>query len=177
MEDAEHGSSPPAGKQLHYLVDNAERYQHKSHGAKDVDRHDNEAEPLVKDPTIASEEILYEFLDDIILKDSVVPNGSDIVRRGENHEEACEQQRSDGFIQSKYMMAKITETKEESIAGTTQTHWDVVEVWEAQTHTDDVDPNIQVELGTDVLMDDWLGMNAIDEETDTEILWDAKSCQ
>ena len=75
------------------------------------------------------------------------------------------------------MIAKITETKEEPIAGTTQTHWDVVEVWEAQAHTDDADPNILVELGTDVLMDDWLGMNTIDEETETEIFWDAKSCQ
>ena len=26
-------------------------------------------------------------------------------------------------------------------------------------------------------MDDWLGMNAIEEETETEIFWDAKSCQ
>ena len=74
-------------------------------------------------------------------------------------------------------MAKITETIEESITGITHTHWDVIEVWETQTHTDEVDPNVQVELGTDVLMDDWLGMNAIDEETETEIFWDAKSCQ
>ena len=26
-------------------------------------------------------------------------------------------------------------------------------------------------------MDDWLGINTIDEETETEIFWDAKSCQ
>ena len=155
-----------------------------SYEAKNVDDPKNGAKALEKDLTIPDREILYEFQDDIIVNDPVISHGLDNIRRGKDHEEACGQQRSDGFIntndiliQSKYMIAKITETKEEPIAGTTQTHWDVVEVWEAQAHTDDADPNILVELGTDVLMDDWLGMNAIDEETETEIFWDAKSCQ
>ena len=46
-----------------------------------------------------------------------------------------------------------------------------------RTHTDEVDTNDQIELGTDVIRDAWLGMNAVQEETETEIFWDAKSCQ
>ena len=67
------------------------------------------------------------------------------------------------------MMAKIAETREESITGITYTHWDIIEVWETRTHTDEVDTNDQIELGTDVIRDAWLGMNAVQEETDTEI--------
>ena len=47
-----------------------------------------------KDPTIPYKEVLYEFQDDIILKDRVVPREVDNIREGKDHEVACGQQRS-----------------------------------------------------------------------------------
>ena len=103
------------------------------HEAKNVDDPKNCAKTREKDLTAPDRKTLYEFQDDVIVNDPVLSHGLDNIRRGKDHEEACGQQRSDGFIntddifiQSKYMMAEITETKEKPIAGTTQTHWDVV---------------------------------------------------
>ena len=64
-----------------------------SHEAIDVDEHENGAKDLVMNPTIQQGEVLYEFQDDIILKDPVVPHGLDNMRRGKDHEVACGQQR------------------------------------------------------------------------------------
>ena len=75
------------------------------------------------------------------------------------------------------MVAEITKTKEDHIAGTSQTHWDVVEVWETQANSNDEDPNILVKLGINVLTDNWLGINSINKELEIETFWDAKSCQ
>ena len=89
-----------------------------SHEAKNVDDPKNGAKALEKDLTIPDREIPYEFQDDIIVIDPVISHGLDNIKRGKDHEEACGQQRSDGFIntddffiQSKYMKAEITETK------------------------------------------------------------------
>ena len=90
----------------------------------------NGAKALEEDPAIPYSEILYEFQDDIILKDPVVPHGLDNIRRGKDHEVACGQQRSEGFINSDdifshsiYMMAEINETENKPTADTTQSHW------------------------------------------------------
>ena len=88
-----------------------------------------------KDPMVPDRETLYVLQDDAILNNLVLPSEADIIRRGEDHKEARDHHRSDGFINSndsfnpaKYVVAEITKTKEDHIAGTSQTHWDVVEV-------------------------------------------------
>ena len=88
------------------------------HEAKNVDDPKNGAKTREKDLTVPDRETLYEFQDDVIVNNLVMPNGSDIVRRGEDHEEACEQQRSYGLINtddiftpSKYVVAEITEAR------------------------------------------------------------------
>ena len=104
-----------------------------SYEAKNVDDPRNGAKALEKDLTVPDREILYEFQDDIILKDPVVPHELDNIRRGKDHEVACGQQRSEGFINtddifshSIYMMAEINETENKPTADTTQSHWDIV---------------------------------------------------
>ena len=42
---------------------------------------------------------------------------------------------------------------------------------------DEVDTNDQFELGTDVIRDDWIDIDTFQEETETEVFWDAQSCQ
>ena len=59
-----------------------------------MDNHNNGAEALVEDPTTPSIEILYEFLDDVIVKESVEPQRLKNIRKGKDHEATCGQQRS-----------------------------------------------------------------------------------
>ena len=61
-------------------------------------------------------------------------------------------------MESKYIMAEIVETNERLLTGEVHTHWDMIEVWDTQTHPDDVDLNEQVEIGTDVAWDNQLNL-------------------
>ena len=71
------------------------------------------------------------------------------------------------LLKSKYMMAEIVETNERTLTGEVHTHWDMIEVWDTQTHPDDVDLNDQIEIGTDVAWDTQSNLE-IDTNTDTQ---------
>ena len=105
------------------------------HEAKNVDDPKQGAKTRKKDPTVPDRETLYVLQDDATLNNLVLPNEVDIIRKDEDHKEARDHHRSDGLVNSndsfnpaKYVVAKITKTKGDHIAGTSQTHWDVVEV-------------------------------------------------
>ena len=153
------------------------------HQAKSMDDPKRGAKTRETGLTVPDKETLDEPQKEDLEDNLMVLDKSEIVKKDGNREKACKQQRSDGFIKSddnltqpKYMAAEITKREEETSASTFQCHRDVTEVWEAQADTNDEGPTALVELGIDVLMDDWLSMNIDDEESETEIFWDTKSC-
>ena len=153
------------------------------HQAKSMDDPKRGAKTRETGLTVPDKETLDEPQKEDLEDNLMVLDKSEIVKKDGNREKACKQQRSDGFIKSddnltqpKYMAAEITKREEETSASTIQCHRDVTEVWEAQADTNDEGPTALVELGIEVLMDDWLSMNIDDEESETEIFWDTKSC-
>ena len=65
-------------------------------------------------------------------------------------------------MQSKFVMAEIAETKEESMTGITYKHWDMIEVWETRTHINEAETNDQFEIGTNVIRNNRIDIDAID---------------
>ena len=64
------------------------------HEAENVDDPKQGAKTHEKSPPAPNRETLYELHDDAIVNNLVVPNGTDIIRRGEDHEEARDQHKS-----------------------------------------------------------------------------------
>ena len=54
------------------------------------------------------------------------------------------------LMESRFMTAEILETNTRTQTDEVHTHWDLIEVWDSRTHSDDVDRDSQIELGIDV---------------------------
>ena len=77
---------------------------------------------------------------------------SGIMRGRESHEEtfAHHINKETILMESRFMTAEILETNTRTQTDEVHTHWDLIEVWDSRTHSDDVDRDSQIELGIDV---------------------------
>ena len=120
------------------------------------------------------DEVNADNLEEVILEedvdDPVSPHASDNVTQEECCEEIFVQHKYHSFInteaillESKFVMAEISETEMKTPTNETYTHWDKIEVWDTQKYIDEVDVSDQIEIGTDVVGNDQIDLYAIDK--------------
>ena len=69
------------------------------------------------------------------------------MRGRESHEEtfAHHVNKETILMESRFMTAEILETNTRTQTDEVHTHWDLIEVWDSRTHSDDVDRDSQIE--------------------------------